>query len=150
MNHLNKQPNKQGFMLIEVILAVAILGIASVPLLNLQANIMNQVWQEQDYINHLYQLKNLFFMPEVQKAMIAGQENLHIFTQTDAPGFIELKCECVLPDSKSELAGKFADLYLMRSHGTWPGFSNQDSQEDLVTLLYIAPNEQIAKSEPKI
>lgn len=144
MNYFNNRRNQNGFMLIEVIIAVTILGIASIPLLTLQANIINNVWQQQSYLEHLFVLKNLFFKPELQELTSSEYTQARSFEQKDASDFIELKYSCTPISDKSELVGNFPNLYLVRSSGLWHGI-DRVYEENLVSFVYIAPIEESKK-----
>lgn len=135
-------------MLIEVILAITLLGIAAVPLLNLQANLIKNVWREQDEMDHLCILQNLFFMPQIQKFTRFGYTQARSFEQKNTANFHELKYECVPIHSKSELASHFPDLYVTRSSGTWQGVGG-DYADHVISLVYIAPVNDQAKTGSK-
>ncbi len=63
-----KNPIKQnGFMILEVIIAVALLGVGSIAIMNLQINTLGRVRQAQARLSHLFKLQNLFFDPKLKK-----------------------------------------------------------------------------------
>ena len=125
-------------MLIEVILAIALLGIAAVPLLNLQINLIKSVWRQQDDTDHLWMLQNLFYTPEIQKITKSGETQTRYFEQKNTNHFIEMKYECLPMNSKSELSGHFPDLYVTRSSGRWHGIG-RDYDDCLISFVYIPP-----------
>ena len=135
-------------MLIEVILAITLLGIAAVPLLNLQANLLKNVWREQDDMDRIWILQNLFFTPEIQKFTRSGYTQARYFEQKNTASFHELKYECVPINSKSALANQFPDLYVTRSGGSWNGVGG-DYEDRVISFVYIAPVSEKSKKEPK-
>lgn len=138
MNHLNNQSKRSGFMLIEVVLAITLLAISAIPLLNLQANLLKNVWRQQDEIDRLWILQNLFFTPEIQKITRSSYTQTRSFEQKNTAYFNDLKYECLPINSKSELANHFSDLYLTRSSGSWSGVGG-DYEDRVISFVYIAP-----------
>lgn len=125
-------------MLIEVILAVTLLGIAAIPLLNLQANLINYVWREHDFLDRIWMLQNLFAKPEIKKITFSGYAQKRFFEDKNAANFNEMKYECKPVDTRSELAEYFADLYVERSSGSWQGLGGQYT-DSMTSFVYIAP-----------
>lgn len=149
-----KRSRKDGFMLIEVVLAITLLGIAAVPLLNLQTNLIHQVWREHDHLDRLWILKNLFSMPEIQKFTASGYTQRRYFEQKNAVNFNEMQYECVPINSQSELASHFPDLYVARSSGRWQGLGGE-YDERIISFVYIAPvsekiSSELSKKEQKV
>lgn len=142
---------KFGFMMVEVIIAVTLLGIGSIAIMNLQTNTLGRVRQAQVHMAHLFKLQNLFFEPELQKNMLEDGSQMRAFEPQDIQDFKTFKYEIVPVASKSELS-RFADLHLMQSSGSWAGF-NRDYEDTLIGLVYIAPKqldnqaEQVVSSE---
>lgn len=149
MSHLMFQPElNKGFMLIEVILAIALMSIGVIPLISLQGSLINKVWQQTIYVDHLFKLRNLFFMPEMQKILASGYSQSRLIEQKDIHDFTKIKYECVPLDNKSSLAGDFSDLYLLRASGSWHD-ANNDYVESLVSFVYIPPAIEQKDGDPK-
>ena len=140
MNYFKKQPNQNGFMFIEVVITIAILGLAATALLNLQANVLSNVWQEHGYLEHIFKMQNLFFDPATQKLIAVDYPQVRALEQRDTANFVELKYEILPISSKSELYGRFANLQVVRSTGSWRGVY-RNYTDSLVGLVYIAPAE---------
>jgi len=133
-----KNPIKQdGFMLIEVVLAVALLGIGSIAIMNLQTNTLGRVHAAQVHLDHLFKLQNLFFDPEMQKNRLSADTQMQVFEFKDIQDFKTLKYE-TMPAAKNSELNRFADVYLMQAAGSWAGF-NHDYDDSLIGLVYLAP-----------
>ena len=133
------QAKQNGFMLIEVMIAVALLGIGSISIMNLQINTLGRVRQAQVHLEHLFKLQNLFFDPEVPKNGQSDGIPMRVLEIKDQPDFKTFKYE-ILPVAKKSELNRFADLYLMQAVGSWTGF-NRDYEDNLVGLIYIAPKQ---------
>lgn len=140
------QINKDGFMFIEVVMAITIMSVSITALLNLQANIINRVWQEHGYLEHIFKMQTLFWSPELKKLVNSGYEGVRVFEQKSTTSFNELKYLVEPVNSKSELFAKFPNLYLMNATGSWNGVGNNyaNHTDNLISLVYIAP---VLKSE---
>ena len=140
------QSHKSGFMFIEVVMAITIMSISITALINLQANIINKVWQEHGYLEHLFKMQTLFWSPELSKLINSGYEGVRFFEQKNTTSFNELKYLVEPVKAKSDVFAKFPDLYLMNATGSWngAGMNYANHTDSLLSLVYIAP---VLKSE---
>lgn len=127
-------------MILEVIIAVALLGIGSIAIMNLQLNTLGRVRQAQAHLSHLLKLQNIFFDPEFQKNVTLDDGPMGILESQSSPDFKTFKCEILRFSKKSELS-RFADVHLVQAVGSWAGFA-RDYEESLIGLIYLAPKEE--------
>ena len=132
-------------MILEVIIAVALLGIGSLAIMNLQSNTLGRVRQAKLHLDNLLKLQNLFFDPQMQKNTQVDHAQMHVFAPQDIQGFKTFNYELVSVDKKSDL-NRFADIYLRQAAGSWAGFS-RDYEDMLVGLVYIPPKQDQDQSE---
>lgn len=138
----NLKRSMSGFMFMEVVIAVAILGIMSMAIFNLQSTILKQVWYESSAMERVLILRNYFFSTQGQSILqpkISGERQI-VLKEIDQ--FSEVKFE-VLPIAKnSNLYRKFPDLYLVQAIGTW-STPFRDQSETLVSLIHLVPQEDV-------
>lgn len=132
------QFSKNGFMLIEVVIATALLGVGSIAIMNLQATILNQVWQASDRLERIFKLQNLFLDPQLQKVADQDHAQVQLFASHDANDFVNLNYEIVPINRKSELYERFAGVHILRATGAWLSV-NREYEESLIGLIYLAP-----------
>lgn len=141
MKRFKNQTNKSGFMFVEVILAVAIMGISSIALFSLQSSVVNLVWRENSYAEHVLKLRNFFFDPKNQKIISSEYQGARIIEQKNSQGFTELKYEIIPVSSKSDLHRRFPDIYIASANGSWQGIYEK-LEEDIIGLVHILPVEE--------
>lgn len=125
-------------MFVEVIIALMLLSITATALLNLQANVLNQVWRENENLRHLWQLQNQFSEPEKQSIILAKDPQSRVLEQPNIYGFQTLKYAVLPLNQKSELYGKFPDLYMLQSSGVWLD-RGQPVTEMLASFIHLPP-----------
>ena len=142
--------NQAGFMLIEVMVAVMLLAIISIALLNLQSNLVNRVWREQQNSEHLILLQNVFYNPQMQSIAATNYDQERAIKQSNSFDFKNLDYELLPLNSKSELFSKYQNIYVQKSSGSWQG-TGRDLQDELISLIGILPeNSNQKKSDAKI
>ncbi len=135
------QNNVSGSMFIEVIIAVAILGVMSMSLFSLQSSILKQVWYESSAMVRVLNLRNYFFNSQGQAILDPKFKTDRQLIIKDTGQFSELKFEVIPIPTQSSLYRKFPDLHLVQCVGSW-STPFQDQSETILSLIHLVPQEE--------
>lgn len=138
MNHFKTPQNQAGFMLVEVVIAVVILGVAITALVDFQSNMLNKVWRAGSYCEQVIKLRNIFYDADNKEMLTGDTRQMQIKKTTD---FSQAKYEVVPVSRSSSLHSRFPDIYLAKCSGSWLGLGLQ-LDEELVRFMHILPKKE--------
>lgn len=136
---LETAPLKKGFMLIEVVIAVALLAIGSLAIINLQINTLSRVAQAGGRIERVFKLQNVMCEPEFKKTLAQADQVTRSFESKNAAGFdlISYKINTL---KNQELQAEFPGVHLVQVQGTWQVFG-LEQELNLFSLIYLTSDD---------
>lgn len=132
-----KKNNKKGFVLLEVVVSVVILGMLLVPILMMQNTVMSGVIKNKDFSSRTGTLQNLFyFLP-----MNPGQEEQKSFNkQYDNPEMTVEYTEKELSEGSTFF--RFTGMNVQKIKGAWSVWA---AKKDLEIMHFSFNPEKEAK-----
>lgn len=131
-----------GFSFMEIILAMAILGIVLTGLFSLQSGVFTAATREHSIISRIFFIKNMFFDTELNKKLVK-EKNV---TKNLADPVTKLTYQASKPNDKSSLK-RFENINLLKAKGSWTLFRDYD--ETLVTVVFRKPESSEQKAVKK-
>ena len=123
---------RQGFTLIEVVLALAITSTTLVALFTLQATLFRSTFSSYNRIIRLYWIKNLF-VENMQNPLKAGEKRESAVRRPA----INLTIDARSIPQESDASSYSRDL-LVTALGSWQYFG-RTTKEKLVSFFYVPP-----------
>lgn len=140
MKNLCPLHNKEGFSLIEAVLAIAMFSIVAVSVLGLVNNALNYSFKSHSNVSRIFYIKGLFFTPgylnDVQKDVKKVIEK-----KLEEPA---LNLKFSLEPLNKNLAKKFENCYLYKASGSWLQFG-LEQENNIFGIGYIQKKEKEEK-----
>jgi prepilin-type N-terminal cleavage/methylation domain-containing protein len=130
MIHIKNHNKSFGFSFIEIVIAIAIIGILLTALFNLQNTVFNSASREHSRMMRIFNIKNLFFNNEINQKIVKEKQ---IKQNIEDPQTL-LTYQALKPSDKSALK-RFNGISILKATGTWQLFNN-DFDEIMVSLLF--------------
>ncbi len=130
MINSKNQNRTNGFTFVEVIIAVAIIGMVLTSLFTLQTGLFNSTFNNYSKISRIFFIKNFFFNFETREKL---NKNKIIKKELKDPP-TKLTFELKNLNEKSAVK-KYENIFLLKSSASWRGLINQQ-EENMIYFIY--------------